>query len=223
MERNVEPPSDPTIQAFGILDDRITNVEDDITTIKDALKWMEMRNTGPLNNKLLGYPFQIISNNTDGEPLLEAAVLEVILSCDESNCHSTDTVCGEQTNSESFAQRFLLEQGESVITFGLVAESSVSPALNKFIDETVSMVAEQRHRAACVRCIHIHSCGSCELSLFAAGVRVEASSEGADNSDDEVRIWALRRCFRRGLREHSWFRWQLQCMPRFRALLDRRD
>jgi hypothetical protein len=98
---------DPNIQAFNIIDERLSNIEENQALFKEALQLEEMRRSGPLNRKLLGFPFNIDrrlrsdESNKDTTPFPDAAIVTVVPQCDyETNPSHYDCCCFSTTAPE---------------------------------------------------------------------------------------------------------------------------
>ena len=98
---------DPNIQAFAIIDDRLSNIEENQALFKEALQLEEMRRIGPLNKRLLGFPFNLDRQADSSEksstltPFPEAVIVTVVPKCDyETAPTHYDCCCFSNTAPE---------------------------------------------------------------------------------------------------------------------------
>ena len=184
------PPTDPHIQAFTILSDRVSNLEDNISSIKAGLCINEMRKSGKLCNTLLGYPFAIrclrADDMGDEGAFFDSAVVEISCICPVS-CPAEmvpDDKLGTEVENirPTFSAGYVLPSDENWVAFGLISESPDLPNLADYVDEALRMYALRGHTRSCVREVIINPCDRGELMAFVEAIKFQlgCSTVGPD-------------------------------------------
>ena len=221
MDREIQPVTDPNIQAFSIIDERLSNLEDDMLLLKDSMKWTEMRRSGRLNNRLLGYPFNVEFITCEEDPIgLQAAVIQVFLDCNDSCSANKNGLPSpgkvDKTCNPPFARRFILGHDNGYLVFGLIALNTHDFNVCDALNEVLLMLRGQEHRLRCTVSTRVYTCDAENLAFFASGVRVE---QGTDSETDKDYIMLLKKHHIADLKSHEWFANQLHFMPKFQSLL----
>lgn len=105
MDSNI----DPFIKAFDHVDERLSNVENTLGKIHAALRWNELRQSGQLENEIMGYTCKVYRHcETDSYPQSPTLRQAIIQLCCSEVC-AKDHPCPCKSDRVSFASDSVFE------------------------------------------------------------------------------------------------------------------
>jgi hypothetical protein len=216
--REIPPLADPHIQAFTILSDRISNIEDDVSLIKSALVHQELRQTGRLNHRLIGFPFEVTcvpSEEIPADGTYVAAVVEIVTSGDGSvlrdyavtadTCRELDTAAGSK-----FSLGYELVRVDGDPCVGLIAGVNEAPDLCDFINAALRL----GDMGGPVCAARVYPCDMLDLILFFRGILYEKGKAELG----QMAVMERLRCTNK-IRKNRFFSDMLGAFPKFAAFL----
>ena len=207
---------DPHIQAFTILSDRVSNLEEDMRAVRSCLAWQEMRQSGRLNKDIFGYQFEVRCIREEAEkdcPVLSASVVTVHFDPDDGDdirdaVHDAtkmdlpcelDVICGG-----SFSHVYKFPDDYSC-SYGLIGQTTVQ----NHIDEAVRRHRTGPYQKRKISQVDIYPCDMLALYLFYTGIQIDLTGVGT------IAGSSLRR-----IKTNAFFSSELNLYPKFAARLE---